>query len=40
MKRMITMILIGMALAGCTIGKSGGQNARNSDPQTVIGKTW
>ncbi len=40
MKRMITIILVGMVFSGCATGKSDEQSARSSDPQTVIGKTW
>ena len=40
MKRMITMILVGVALAGCATGPSGEQNSRSSDPQAIIGRTW
>ena len=40
MKRMISMILVGMALAGFANGTSGKQHGRSTEPQMVIGNTW
>ena len=40
MKRMMGLVVAGLAIAGCAIGMSSDRNERSTDPQAIIGKTW
>ena len=40
MKRMFAVLVLGMALVSCTTTVHKDQNARSSDPEIIVGKTW
>ena len=40
MKRIFAVLVLGMALVSCATTVNKDQNARSSDPEMIIGKTW
>ena len=40
MRRILIVLMIGILAAGCASGPSATENAQNTDPGAVVGRTW